>query len=127
MLSPETAAAAREAIKRVLGGRATVPGDLPYPPSINAYALDSANVAEHSPTGRCVTRAARQIYIAGYFAGRVGDAQIGEQVREALDIPQAEAKTTYHPHIGLAVCLVCDGAPDDQVHDEPGGAVTSRG
>jgi hypothetical protein len=100
MLSPHTAAAAREAIKRALDGRATVPGDLPYPPSINAYALDSANVAEHSPTGRRVTLAARQIYIAGYLAGRSGDDQIGEQVRQALDIPQSEAKTTYHPHVG---------------------------
>ncbi len=126
-LSAETAAAAREAIRRVLDGRETVPGDLPYPPAINAYALGSANVDEHSPTGRNVTRAARQIYIAGYFAGRAGDGQIGEQVRAALDIPQTQARTTYHRYVGLAVCLVCDGAPDDQVHDEPGEAVTRRG
>lgn len=132
MLGSETAAAAREAIKRVLDGRATVPGDLPYPPVINEYALAAAfprqdpRVMKYDPDGRSLCRATRQIYIAGYLAGRAGDAQIGEQIRQALDIPQAEAKTTCHPHVGLAVCLVCDGASDDQVHAEPGEAVTRR-
>lgn len=125
MLNSDTAAAAREAIKRVLDGRATVPGDLPYPPTINDYVLAAAGVEQkYSAAGRALTRAARQVYIAGYFAGRACDEQIAEQVRMALDIPQAVAGSTPHPHIGVAVCLVCDRAPDDPIHEEQGGAVT---
>lgn len=130
MLDSDTAAAAREAIKRALDGRATVPGNLPYPPSINDYVLTAAypemdpRSAQYTQVGRGLTRAARQVYIAGYLAGRVCDEQIAAQVREALDIPQAEAGTTLHPTIGVAVCLVCDKAPDDPIHEEQGSAIT---
>jgi hypothetical protein len=132
VLSPETKAEVHDAIKRVMEGRERVPADLPYPPSINDYMLlavwpdEDPKRSQFSKPGRALTRATMQIYLAGFFAGRVGDEQVGAQVREALDIPQAETRSTYHPHIGLAVCLVCDGAPEDQVHVEPGEAVTRR-
>jgi hypothetical protein len=107
-----------------------VPGDLPYPPTINDYVLTAAypemdpRSTQYTPVGRGLTRAARQVYIAGYFAGRACDEQIAAQVREALGIPQAEAGKTPHPTIGMAVCLVCDKAPDDPIHEEQGSAVT---
>lgn len=132
MINSETAAAVRDAVQRVLSGRETVPPDLPYPSAINEYVLGAAwpdaepGRQALAKDGRRLTRAAMQVYIAGYFAGRACDAQVGEQIRRALGIPQAEAASTYHEYVGLAVCLVCDQAPDHPVHEEPGGAVTRR-
>lgn len=128
MLDDETKAAARDAIERVLTGRERVPGDLPYPSSIGEYALASVWPNEDpqrsrwTTQGRALGRAARQVYIAGYFAGRAGDQQLGEQLRSALGYDQAAAAQHRHPYVGLAACLICDQAPDDAVH---GGVITS--
>jgi hypothetical protein len=124
VLHPDFAAAVRDAIKRVFDGRETAPGDLPYPPAINEYVLAAAypetdsRAVQYTPAGRSLARAARQVYIAGYFAGRACDGQIAGQVREAFGISQAEAGKIPHPTIGLAVCLVCDRAPDDPIHEK---------
>lgn len=132
MIDPQTAAAVRDSVERVLTGRDTVPPDLPYPPGVNQYML-AAVFPDTDPSrqaltrdGRRVTRAAMQVYVAGYMAGRACDAQVGEMIRRALGIPQADAASTPHEYVGLAVCLVCDEAPDEPVHEEPGAAITRR-
>lgn len=124
MIDVETAFAVRDAVRRVLDGRETVPGDLPYPPAINEYVLAAAWPEEDpqrsawSKSGRALARAARQVYVAGYLAGRSCDVQVGRQVREALGIeggPEGAARVP-HVRVGVAVCLVCDRAPEDEVH-----------
>jgi hypothetical protein len=121
-IDPETVAVVRDAVKRVLEGREAVPGDLPYPPAINEYMLATVwpdtnpRRAYLTRAGVSVAKAARQVYVAGYLAGRACDGQIGRQVREALGVRQADAATTHHPYVGVAVCLVCDRSPDDPVH-----------
>ena len=128
MLDDDTKAAVRDAIDRVFTGRERVPGDLPYPPAVESYML--ATVWPHdtladrqrrcySKAGREVSRATRQVYLAGWFAGRAGDAQIARQVREAFGIfTDAHARTAEHPYIGLAVCIICDQPPDHEVHGD---------
>lgn len=117
MLDDETKAAVRDAALRLLDGRERVPGDLPYPPAINDYAL-SAVWPDEDPKrqwltkpGRALARAVRQIYIAGWFAGRACDEQITRQLR-------AHFGEGPHPYVGVAACLVCDQAPHDG-NDEP--------
>lgn len=125
MLDADTAAAVRDAITRVLDGREQVPPDLPMPPSIREHILAAAwpdldpKRMELTTAGRTVGRAVTQVYLAGYFAGRACDAQVGAQVRAALGIPTVEAaKGTPHRYVGLAVCLVCDLAPSATIHEE---------
>lgn len=121
MIQPGIVAEVRDAVQRAISGRARVPGDLPYPPSINGYACASAwpdrDPAQTAltPEGHALGRAARQIYVAGYLAGRTCDAQIADQVRAALGLPE-DASTVDHPYVGLAVCLLCDQAPGSPRH-----------
>lgn len=133
MLDSDTKAAVRDAVKRVLDGRERVPGDLPFPPSVREYLFaamwpaddaETLRKREFTEVGRDLARAVRQVYIAGYFAGRAGDEQIAGQVRRALGVPADWAKTTPHGYVGLAVCIVCDQAPDHPVHE---GEAESRG
>jgi hypothetical protein len=124
-LDAETVAAVRDATKRVLEGRETVPGDLPYPPSINKYVLLAAwpdqdpQRQQYTKPGRNLTRTVMRAYVAGNKAGRAGDEQIGRQVRGMLGAASPDAAAAIpHQRVGLAVCLVCDQVPDHPSHTE---------
>lgn len=122
MLDEQTEAAVRDAVERVFTGRERVPGDLPYPPSITDYVLLAAWPDEdpkrqrYTKPGRELSRAARQTYVAGWFAGRACDEQITRQLRDWFGPPPGP-----HPHIGVGACLVCDGPPHPVAGREPTG------
>lgn len=118
MIDDELSTAIRDALKRVLTGRERVPGDLPYPPSVYGYVVASAFPEEDlkrfewTRQGRDLARAVRQVYIAGWFAGRECDAQITRQLTAWF------RPTGRHPYVGVSVCLVCDQPPDASWHEE---------